>query len=400
MEHLRSVARVSLIRLLAVLAGLAAVAAGHAQEAPVFLQRLPLERLDAPPPASRVRGEPGAFAVEGAVCRAEPPADVRRRIVDLVVQEWAFFGFAVMDETDPATWARRPRPFTEAERARAERERQRELEATLRDPASRAQALRQLQEAARVAPSIAGYWAATPDGGWIVERYNAAWRASGGLVTRWRDPWSAAFISWVMCEAGFASPAQFQRAIAHHTYIDQAIRARDGRAPDAVYVAHEPGEAEVVPGDMLCLARRPAYRTLAERREHMGVGARTHCDVVVKVDEERQRFLAIGGNVRGTVGLKLLPAERQSNGPLRPVDRAAVVPGAATTFAHLKLRAAPIEPNALDTSATMAALACARGGWEPPTHLRTVGLLDAAQTSACEATPAATAGVGGRTALE
>ncbi|HEX6997206.1 MAG TPA: DUF2272 domain-containing protein [Gammaproteobacteria bacterium] len=385
-------------RLLAVLAGLAAAAAGPAQEAPAFLQRLSLERLDAAPPASRVRGEPGAFTLTEVACRVEPPANVRRRIVDLVVQEWAFFGFAVRDETDPATWARR-RPSTDSERLRAQRDRRLELEARLQDPASRAEALRQLAEAARVAPSIAGYWAATPDGGWIVERHNAAWRASGGLVTRWRDPWSAAFISWVMCEAGFSSPAQFRRAVAHHTYIDQAIRARDGLAPEAVFVAREPGEARVVPGDMLCLARRPAYRTLADRRKDMGVGARTHCDVVVEVDEERQRFLAIGGNVRGTVALKVLPAERMSGGPLRPVDRAAVVPGAATTFAHLQLRAEPIEANALDTSATVTALACARG-LQVPAEVRTVGLLDAVRAADCEPPPAATAGIGAPSALE
>jgi hypothetical protein len=65
-------------------------------------------------------------------------------------------------------------------------------------------------------------------------------------------------------------------------------------------------------------------RTVSHRRyagrAQMGVGARTHCDVVVKVDEERELFLAIGGNVRGTVGLKMLPAERTRAGLLRPLD--------------------------------------------------------------------------------
>jgi hypothetical protein len=367
---------------IAALAGVAAVPSVTAQESAAFLQRLPLERLDVAPPASRVRGGPGEFTLHPARCRAERAADVRRRIVDTVVQEWAFFGFAVADETDPATWARRPRTPQpdEREREREERERQRELEARLQDPALREQTLRQLRESARVASSIAGYWAVTSDGPWIVERHNTAWRDSGGLVTRWRDPWSAAFISWVMCEAGFANPGEFERAIAHHTYIDQAIRARDGQAPGAVLEAHDIGEQPIVPGDLVCLARRPAYRTVADRRSQMGVGARTHCDVVVKVDDERQVLLAIGGNVRGTVGLKLLPAERRGSGPLRPVDRAAVVPGAATTFVHLKLNAEPIEENAFDTSATVAALSCATG-WEAPAHVASVGLFAAAPVS-------------------
>jgi hypothetical protein len=377
---------VKLIRLvlIAAFAGLAAVSSATAQEAAAFLHRLPLERLDIAPPASRVRGGPGELTLHSVACRAERAGNVRRRIVDAVVQEWAFFGFAVADETNPTSWAPRPRNRQpdEREREREDRERQRELEAQLQDPALREPILRQLKESARVAPSIAGYWAVTEDGSWIVERHNKAWRESGGLVTRWRDPWSAAFISWVMCEAGFSSPGQFQHAIAHHTYIDQAIRARDGQAPDAVLVAHEVGEQPIVPGDLVCLARRPAYRTLAERRSHMGIGARTHCDVVVKVDEGRQLLLAIGGNVRGTVGLKLLPAERRGGGPLRPVDRAAVVPGAATTFVHLKLDAEPIESNAFDTSATVAGLSCA-GGWEAPAPVASVGLLAAAEASTC-----------------
>jgi hypothetical protein len=269
---------------------------------------------------------------------------VRRRIVDIVVQEWAFFGFAVLDETDPANWVRPRRTAAEPRRFELDPEALRELE-------------ERAAEAARVASSIAGYWAATSDGAWIVERQNDSWKASGGLAARWVQPWSAAFISWVMCEAGFGTTQQFERAIAHHTYIDQAIRARDGKAPGAVFTAYDIGEQPIVPGDMLCLARRPAYDTLAERRAQMGVGARTHCDVVVKVDEARELVLTIGGNVRGTVGLKLLPAERREGRPLRLIDRSAV-PGARSMFVHLKLAADAIPTDGFDDSPTIAALAC------------------------------------------
>jgi hypothetical protein len=362
---------------LAVLSGLAAASNAAAQQPAAFLQRLPLEQLDIAPPETRVRGNPGALTLQERACPAASAGNVRRRMVDAVVQEWAFFGFDVADERDPQSWARRP-----PNRPRDEGDRRRELETQLQDPAFREESLRQLERSARLAPTIAGYWAVTADGSWIVERHNAQWRDSGGLVTRWSDPWSAAFISWVMCEAGISSPGEFQRAIAHHTYIDQAIRARDGLAPDAVLVAHDVGEQPIVPGDLLCLARRPAYRTLQDRRSQMGVGARTHCDVVVKVDDERQLLLAIGGNVRGTVGLKLLPAERRGGGPLRPVDRAAAVPGAATTFVHLQLRAAPIEENAFDTSVTVAALSCS-SGWAAPVQVRSLELFTVAPQSTC-----------------
>jgi len=260
--------------------------------------------------ADRVRGEPGVMSVRAEECRTQSTADVRRRIVDLALQEWTFFGSRITDpaeiEDDPPSFfgaGRRPR-LTPA-------------------------------EAARVAPSIAGYWAVTPEGSWIVARQNDRWKGEDGVAARWNAPWSAAFISWVMCEAGLGTTALFQRAIAHHAYIDQAIRARDGRAPGAAFIAYDAGETAITPGDLLCSSRRPVYRTLAERRRQMGVGARSHCDVVVKIDEPAARIHAVGGNVRGVVSLKRLPAVRAPGGlrveafdPDRPV------------FAHLKLRTA------------------------------------------------------------
>jgi hypothetical protein len=175
-------------------------------------------------------------------------------------------------------------------------------------------------------------------------------------------PWSAAFVSWVMCEAGLGSTDQFQRAIAHHTYIDQAIRARDERAPRSAFVAYDAGEAAITPGDLLCASRRPAYRTIAERRRQAGIGARSHCDVVVKVDEKRERILVIGGNVRGAVSLKLLPAVRESDKHLRPKD---VGEEARPFFAHLKLQADSIDANALDSSPTIKAFGCVAGTATP-----------------------------------
>jgi hypothetical protein len=92
------------------------------------------------------------------------------------------------------------------------------------------------------------------------------------------------------------------------------------------------------------------YRTIAERRRHIGVGARSHCDIVVKVDQAGGRVFAIGGNVRGVVSLKTLPAVLEGT-RLRVHNGSAERP----IFVHLKLRAAPIGANALDTSPTMEA---------------------------------------------
>ena len=122
-----------------------------------------------------------------------------------------------------------------------------------------------------------------------------------------------------------------------------------------VDAAYDVGEAIIQPGDLPCTARRGAYRTLDERRAHLGIGARTHCDIVVKVDEASDLILAIGGNVRGSVRLKLWPAERREGRPLYPMDQSRI-PGGRAVFAHLKLRADPVKADTLDNSPTIKAL--------------------------------------------
>ena len=165
----------------------------------------------------------------------------------------------------------------------------------------------------------------------------------------WVQPWSAAFISWVMCEGGLGDMNQFARDISHRVYIDQAIRARDGQAPDAAFVAHDAGEAEIQPGDLLCNARGSAsYRSLADRRRESGEYAPLHCDIVVRVDADAGLFHMIGGNVMNSVTLTILPGVRDGD-HLRPLAEDDL-DGARTMFAHLQLRAPAIEPNALDAT--------------------------------------------------
>jgi hypothetical protein len=293
------------------------------------LDRLPSSVLDVSPPSTRVRGVPGRMSIESVPCRTRKMTDIRRRIVDIAVQEWGFFGFRVVDRRDAGRSQGSARTFG--------------------GPGPRRRWLGP-DEAGRVATTVAGYWAVTPEGSWIIGRQNEEWEGPDGIGARWNAPWSAAFISWVMCEAGLGGIGQFQRAVAHHAYIDQAIRARNGRAAPAAYEAYDVGESAIAPGDLLCSSRRPLYRSVADRRRQMGVGARTHCDIVVKLDERAERILAIGGNVRGVVSLKLLPAERVLGKSLRVVDPEE---GDRPVFVHMKLRAPSIEADALAASATM-----------------------------------------------
>ena len=294
-----------------------------------YLDRLPSEQLNATAPSTRVEGVPGALHAIDSSCRRLSTSGARRRIVNIAIQEWGFFGFNVLDQTS-------------------------EHESSLRGFQNNQGSRLSPSESARLADSIAGYWSITPDGDWILRRQNIVWNGPNGIAARWRDPWSAAFVSWVMCEGGFGDLNQFHRAIAHHVYIDQAIGARVTDS-DSVYVAHDVGELPIEPGDLLCSARRAAYRSIADRAEHIGDGIRSHCDIVIKIDKSNERVLVIGGNVRGSVRLKLLAAtfnqEQQSGVQVRSVGL-----GSRTIFAHLKLRAEPIAEDALEGSPTIRAL--------------------------------------------
>jgi len=263
---------------------------------------------------------------------------LRRRIVATAVQEWAFFGFQVEDQRGTAPQAGVPDPNNNPNNNR------------------RRFGLLNPVEVARVADSVGGYWSAAPGSDWILARQNEAWNSAQGLASRYRDPWSAAFISWVMCESGLGDEERFARAIAHHSYIDQAIAARDNKAPQAAYVAYDPGEEPINPGDMLCSGMRPVYRSLDQRRAQLGVGARTHCDIVVQVNTDAGQILTIGGNVRSSVRLKVFPAGVANGGQLAPL------PTARTIFAHLKLKTDPIEADALEQTPTLRSLACTMPG--------------------------------------
>ena len=322
-----------------------ALAAPLLSPLPVMAQtaRLPREVFDVIPPETRIEGERGRMRVVQSGCRVGPTSWARRRIVDVAVQEWAVFGFQVVDAR--AIETRRLPDDVVADAANPPRPRPVQARYMLR--------IGRWETDPRLARTIAGYWSATPDGAQVIGRQNRLWQDTDAPVG-WVEPWSAAFVSWVMCEAGLGDPEQFQRDVAHRVYIDQAIRARDSEAPQAAYVAHDAGEAEIAPGDLICNARGTAgYRTLADRRRDLGEYAGTHCDIVVRVDADR--INVIGGNVIDGVTLTILPLTTVDTPFARPVSDEEVT-GARTIFAHLKLTADPVEPDAMDRSPTLRAM--------------------------------------------
>ena len=162
-----------------------------------------------------------------------------------------------------------------------------------------------------------GYWEDDDSG--HSRRVNAYWRAAGQPRLSGLDcnqPWSAAFISWVMRDAGVPA-SQFRPAIAHWVYLSQAID--EAGLPGRWFVPRRVSDYSPQPGDLICSSRGPrrprminGYTTASLLRN-----TNTHCDLVVAT--KGGRIEAIGGNVRNSVSR--ISAELDSQGRLQSNPR-------------------------------------------------------------------------------
>lgn len=145
------------------------------------------------------------------------------------------------------------------------------------------------------------------------ERVQRYWRSVGkpDLTGKdCREPWSAAFISWVMQAAGVPAE-QFLPSIAHWMYLADTVR--NGSSPDRYFVARTLDSYAPQPGDLICATRAdtrlPASDTLPTPDRLRN--AKLHCNLVVDVDD--RELLAIGGNVRNSVSQVALPLDAQGH---------------------------------------------------------------------------------------
>ncbi len=123
------------------------------------------------------------------------------------------------------------------------------------------------------------------------------------------DPWSAAFISWVMIRSG-VDPAQFTRSAAHRDYLKTVIAHADD--PDFKLRPRSPADYAPKPGDIICRGRGP-HRDISDYRD-LPADAALHCDLVVANADGRLE--SIGGNVRQSVSLS--EREVDAEGKLPP----------------------------------------------------------------------------------
>lgn len=119
------------------------------------------------------------------------------------------------------------------------------------------------------------------------------------------QPWSAAFVSWVMVQAGLPG---FDPSASHFGYVDDAFRG--GTSP---YRFADPDQVPATVGDLLCYVRSNAtllgFNGLSAFLARGGPGAlNMHCDIVVSV--QSGMLSLVGGNVLQGVTMRLVPVNR------------------------------------------------------------------------------------------
>jgi hypothetical protein len=123
------------------------------------------------------------------------------------------------------------------------------------------------------------------------------------------NPWSAAFVSWVMRKAGVPG---FRASASHISYVRDAYQ----RPESSAYQFLDPAHAQPAAGDMLCYVRHGnrvlGYDGLASVVSNGNAGLDMHCDIVVAANpgNDSTSYL-IGGNVQQGVTMRLLPLNRK-----------------------------------------------------------------------------------------
>jgi hypothetical protein len=138
-------------------------------------------------------------------------------------------------------------------------------------------------------------------------------------------PWSAAFISYVIKQAGVPAKA-FKFSNAHRAYIYDAFEAsaaeRTNEAGERLYRACPLTTTRAHVGDMICQQREPGLAGMSDEavleriRSELGGDAaarsvrRTHCEVIAHIDAGARKIYTIGGNVNQSVTARKLNLRR------------------------------------------------------------------------------------------
>ncbi len=120
-----------------------------------------------------------------------------------------------------------------------------------------------------------------------------------------RAAWSAAFISWVMEQAGAGSA--FRPSSAHTRYIAAAKKYREA-GDKSKFWAYRTTEAIAEVGDLVCRDRKPAGKETCAGTTYDNVsrGGVAHADLVVAINPTNHKMTVVGGNVDNSVKARVV----------------------------------------------------------------------------------------------
>jgi hypothetical protein len=140
------------------------------------------------------------------------------------------------------------------------------------------------------------------------ERVGDYWRIGAGdpsLNGTNRDqPWSAAFVSYVMRVAGVGQ-RDFPSTASHSEYIKLAVSNRLATGGPAAFVGLRINERALLAGDILCFDNPDFSPNVSYDNCLSSPSFRSHGDIVVA--RRLDRALLIGGNVHQAVTLTYVP---------------------------------------------------------------------------------------------
>jgi hypothetical protein len=135
-----------------------------------------------------------------------------------------------------------------------------------------------------------------------------------------RNPWSAAFISWVMTLVG--AGAAFKRSAAHYAYVAAAKRNRIGNDVNNPFWAYRITEVAPEVGDLVCKARKPPKSAQCSTVSYDNIDSGSywpaHCDIVTEV--RPNEITVIGGNVGNSVDEKTIRIDARGFLPEKAKD--------------------------------------------------------------------------------
>lgn len=168
--------------------------------------------------------------------------------------------------------------------------------------------------------------------------FGSAYSTQGCRAFLVDNPWSAAFVSYVMMKA--AVPG-FRPSASHYDYVREAYRNPD----QSPFLYLDPASAAAAPGDLLCAVRSSTrvygYQGLIAALDSGNGSLAMHCDVVVAVspDNDGKAYL-IGGNVQQGATMRLMAVNRNGQFwplPLRSETQVECSPDTATACDMNKL---------------------------------------------------------------